>query len=91
MSMLTGYALHITELNIGVENALRQGPPFDVREIYFDPVGAQRRDGPASLYDVVRSPFTCPLSSGMDTGLSSMTYLTLTSGCGFLLAARYDG
>lgn len=39
-SILTGYALHIT-VDVGVENALRQGHPFDFREIYSDPVGAQ--------------------------------------------------
>jgi hypothetical protein len=28
-------------VDVGVENALRQGHPFDFREIYSDPVGAQ--------------------------------------------------
>ena len=48
-SILTGYALHII-VDVGVENALRQGHPFDFREIYSDPVGAQPHETVRQLF-----------------------------------------
>lgn len=83
-SGLTGYALHIMELDVGSRERGRQGHPFDSREIYCDPVGAQQHDTVRLFHDVV-----CHLSRvfqhyGHGQALS-MTYLTPTPGSGFVL------
>jgi hypothetical protein len=83
-SSLTGYALHITELDVGVENAGDKGPPSTFgRFTVIRLEQAIREESGASF--TTRVLIFCVYHHDGRKHALSMTYLTLTPGSGFQL------
>lgn len=82
-SILTGYAMHITELDVGVENAGDKGTPSTFGR--FTVIRLEHRNTRESgAFFTTRVLIFCVSQHGRKHALS-MTYLTLTSGSGFQL------